>query len=218
MVLELALIGAAVVLGATHTLAPDHWMPFAAVARARGWNISRTLWITAISGVGHVSTSIILSALAIIAGIWVADVLKDFESIFAGSFLVMFGVVYTLLSLRGHTHPHTHTHLHEHGETEEHTHTMTDRYGYGLVALASVSPCVPFIPLMVAAVPYGAWTVAAATAAFVVSTISAMIVLVMVALSTTRKLSFLEKRERELNVAAGLLIALIGIGVLFFGI
>ena len=50
--LTLALVVAAATLGSVHTLAPDHWMPFAALARAEGWSARRTALITACCGLG----------------------------------------------------------------------------------------------------------------------------------------------------------------------
>jgi len=214
MHIESAIIIAAIVLGVTHTVAPDHWMPFAAVARARGWGTSKALKVTAMGGIGHVSTSIVLSAIAIAVGAWVAGVLENFEDIFAGTLLMGFGMVYALISLRGHTHSHGHSHSHTH----DHSHAHGDRYGHFLVVLASVSPCVPFIPVMLAAVPYGAMTVAMATVLFALSTVLLMVALVFAALTSARQLSISPRRERHLNVAAGLIIALLGVGVLFFGL
>jgi len=37
-----ALAGTAAVVGALHSVAPDHWVPFMAVERARGWSAART--------------------------------------------------------------------------------------------------------------------------------------------------------------------------------
>ena len=37
-----ALVAAAISIGSIHTLAPDHWVPFAALARAQRWSARRT--------------------------------------------------------------------------------------------------------------------------------------------------------------------------------
>ena len=37
-----ALALAAASVGALHSVAPDHWVPFAALARARGWSAWKT--------------------------------------------------------------------------------------------------------------------------------------------------------------------------------
>jgi len=44
-----------------HTLmGPDHYLPFIAIAKARGWSLKRTLTLTIICGVGHVVGSFVL--------------------------------------------------------------------------------------------------------------------------------------------------------------
>ena len=53
------LIMSAASLGVIHTLlGPDHYLPFIVLSKARNWSRPRTLWITFISGVGHVSGSV----------------------------------------------------------------------------------------------------------------------------------------------------------------
>jgi hypothetical protein len=61
-----ALALAAATVGALHSLAPDHWVPFAAVARARGWPAGRTARVTLLSGLGHVTVSVLLG----LVGLW----------------------------------------------------------------------------------------------------------------------------------------------------
>ena len=52
-----------------HTsLGPDHYLPFAALAKAHNWSVRRTLWVTAGCGIGHVSASLLLGLLAAMAG------------------------------------------------------------------------------------------------------------------------------------------------------
>ncbi len=60
----------AATLGVIHTLlGPDHYLPFIVLSRARKWTRTRTLWITFISGVGHVTGSVILGLIGIAMGI-----------------------------------------------------------------------------------------------------------------------------------------------------
>ena len=48
-----ALALAAASVGALHSVAPDHWVPFAALARARRWSAWRTARITLACGLGY---------------------------------------------------------------------------------------------------------------------------------------------------------------------
>jgi hypothetical protein len=44
-----------------HTLAgPDHYLPFIALSKARGWSMGRTIMWTIICGCGHVWSSVLL--------------------------------------------------------------------------------------------------------------------------------------------------------------
>jgi len=52
----------------THSLAPDHWMPFMMVGRAQKWNTSRTIFTTFLAGFGHVSGSVVLGLIGLITG------------------------------------------------------------------------------------------------------------------------------------------------------
>ena len=52
-----ALALTAATVGSLHSVAPDHWVPFAAVARARGWSAARTTRVTLLCGFGHVTVS-----------------------------------------------------------------------------------------------------------------------------------------------------------------
>ena len=48
-------------LGFIHTaLGPDHYLPFIVLSKARNWSVPKTMWITFISGVGHVGGSVVI--------------------------------------------------------------------------------------------------------------------------------------------------------------
>src|SRR5674476_307164 len=60
--------GSAASVGALHTLAPDHWVPFAALARAQKWSAAKTARITVLCGFGHVTVSALLGLLGLVFG------------------------------------------------------------------------------------------------------------------------------------------------------
>ncbi len=56
-------------LGFVHTLlGPDHYLPFIVLSKARQWSSSKTMWITFISGIGHVGSSVIIGMIGIALG------------------------------------------------------------------------------------------------------------------------------------------------------
>ena len=64
-----------------HTiLGPDHYLPFVAMAKARGWTIAKTLRITLWCGLGHLVGSVALGAVGIAFGAGLAK-LEWIESV-----------------------------------------------------------------------------------------------------------------------------------------
>ena len=56
-----ALIITAVSIACLHTLTgPDHYLPFIALSKAKGWNIAKTIGWTITCGLGHVLSSVAL--------------------------------------------------------------------------------------------------------------------------------------------------------------
>ena len=68
--LSWSLLFAAAAIAVTHTaLGPDHYLPFIMLARSRGWSPARAALITAVCGVGHVISSLLLGGLGVALGI-----------------------------------------------------------------------------------------------------------------------------------------------------
>ncbi len=68
---EIALLAiSAAVMAFAHTiLGPDHYLPFVAMAKARGWSTGKTLRITLLCGAGHLAGSVALGAAGIALGL-----------------------------------------------------------------------------------------------------------------------------------------------------
>ncbi len=234
--LSLSLLGSAAIVAVVHTaIGPDHTVPFVMLARARGWSRARTLWITALCGLGHVASSLVLGAL----GVGLGQSSADFEGLESGRGdlaawgLVLFGTVYALWGLRQalrarqglelHSH-HGHVHLHPHGAAEHQhaTHELpAEKRGttfWTLFTIFVLGPCEPLIPLYFVPASQGDFALAGWTAVvFSVATIATMLVLVGCAhagLSRLR-LAFLERWSHAL---AGSVISASGLAVLFGGL
>ena len=85
---------AAAGVGALHALAPDHWVPFAAVARARGWSAARAARVTLACGLGHVTVSSLSGLLAIGVSLHAFAAMGRRLEAIAGVLLIVFGLVY----------------------------------------------------------------------------------------------------------------------------
>jgi nickel/cobalt transporter (NicO) family protein len=239
MTLALALVGAAIGVGAVHTCAPDHWVPFAAMARAQHWEARRTAWITAWCGLGHVTVSVALGLLALVFGREIVQAFGERLESLSGLLLIGFGVAYAAWGLRGavatriHEHAHVHGHAHVHFHVDAHAH-VHDRVGNGtasadfsdplgdvtpwtLFVLFSADPCVAVIPLIFASASLGwGWTLAV-VAAYEIATIATMIVLVLPARAAAG-VARGAWADRYGDALAGCVVAVIGFVVIGLGI
>jgi nickel/cobalt exporter len=196
----------AATLGSLHALAPDHWVPFAALGRAQRWPAARTARVTILCGFGHVTVSVILGVVAVLSGLEVVAALgRRLESL-AGLLLIAFGLVYGLWGLRRAAGARLHGHVHRH---YDHVHEASRVTPWTLFLLFSADPCVAVIPLIVAAAPLGAGAVAAIALIFEAATIGMMVSLVLAA---WRGATALQARwfDRYGDAAAGGLIAALG--------
>jgi putative Mn2+ efflux pump MntP len=211
--LFVALAGAGAAVGALHSLAPDHWVPIAAVGRAQGWSTGRTARVAAFCGFGHVTVSVALGLAALISG---RELLETFgrrmESV-AGLLLVGFGVAYAVWGLR-HSAAHLHGHHHHH---YDHVHDPGRSTAWSLLALYAVDPCVAVIPIMMAAAPLPWPAVLALVLIYELATVGAMVGLSALARAGAGALRgrFV---ERWSHAAAGAVIAAVGILVGVLGI
>lgn len=188
----LLLAGTAALLGSVHTLlGPDHYLPFIALSKARGWSSRRTLWITALCGLGHVAGSAALGLVGVAFGLTLKN-LEVFESQrgeIAGWLLIGFGFSYFSWGMvrafrrRPHEHAHahsdgtTHVHRHSHHAGHVHPHDVDRRRAtpWVLFIIFVFGPCEPLIPLlMYPAATSSLWAVLAVVAVFGAVTVATM--------------------------------------------
>jgi len=230
------LIGTAIALGFGHTvIGPDHYVPFIAIARARNWRLSKTMAVSALCGLGHVLSSVVLGFLGVGLGLAVGHLEKveSTRGTIAAWLLIGFGLVYLVWGLRKayrakpHTHFHyhadgeAHVHLHSHEEGHLHIHEEKEKENitpWVLFLIFVFGPCEPLIPLvMYPAAQHSTSGVIMVTAAFGLATILTMVTII--ALSSWG-LSFVKlgKLERYSHALAGGVIFISGLAVQFLGL
>jgi ABC-type nickel/cobalt efflux system permease component RcnA len=209
-----ALAGTAVAVGALHSVAPDHWLPFTTVARARNWSAARTAQVTFLCGFAHVSVSVVLALLALGLG---AEVLEAFgarlESI-AGILLIGFGLVYCVWGLRRAVTERLHGHSHSHFD---HVHDPSRASVLGLVLIFAADPCVRLIPIVIAAAPLGWPRVAGLIVLYEIATIGTMILIVAAARAGAFTALRAPWLDRYGDALAGGLIVVTGVTVAALG-
>lgn len=205
-----ALILSAVGIGFLHSLAPDHWLPFASIAKAQGWSRQKLFGVSLLAGVAHVGSSIVLGALGIFLGLGLVNLqgTESFRGNMAGFLLIGFGAAYVLWGLKHLRHSHLHL-----NDTKKIT-------VWALIAIFIFGPCEPLIPLMFLAVQYGWYGVWLTTAAFSIITVFMVVSQSMLAFMGLEMLplSRVAHMEQWSHVMAGGVIALTGVAVMFMGI
>ena len=194
-----------------HSLAPDHWMPFAVIGKARKWSNLKLAFVTLVSGIGHVGSSILLGALGIALGFSLSH-LKAIESQRAqiGIYLLIgFGIAYMLWGIKkAREYKHEHSHAHN---IDNRTITL-----WTLFAVFVLGPCEPLIPIMILATEYGWHGIALASAVFSVVTILMMVGQTLLARYGIQIIRH-DIAERYSHALAGFVIALTG-GFLLFSV
>ncbi len=129
--LSLCMVSASVAL--LHTLTgPDHYLPFIAIGRAKSWSLPRTLGLTAVCGLGHVGSSIVLGLVGVAFGlsIFKLSATESSRGQVAAWLLFIFGCTYTVVALWRMLRSRTHTHSHIHSDGTRHTHSHSHVAGH----------------------------------------------------------------------------------------
>lgn len=225
----------AAAIGFLHTLlGPDHYLPFVAMAKARGWSLRKTLRITLLCGIGHLAGSVGLGLVGIAVGIHLASLtwLEGVRANLAAWLLVAFGLAYLTWGLRHayrarpHTHWHrhdgmAHSHEHSHQAAHQHLHANPQRprslTPWVIFVIFVFGPCEPLIPLLMYPAaredPAGVFLV---TGVFGVITVLTMTFIVAVALMGLQTVK-LKRFEPYGHALAGFAILACGLGVALLG-
>lgn len=211
----LLLSGAAASIAFVHTLlGPDHYLPFVAMAKARGWSRGRTVRITLLCGIGHLLGSVLLGLVGIAFGTQLAR-LEWVEAVrgeTAAWLLVGFGLAYAVWGLRRAWRRQPHAHPHDHARDGG---SLTP---WVIFVIFVLGPCEPLIPLlMYPAATHSMAGVLWVTAVFGVVTVATMLLAVTVCSAGLGKLSF-GRLARYDHALAGFAVFACGLAITVFGL
>jgi sulfite exporter TauE/SafE len=231
--LTILLISAAS-LGFIHTLlGPDHYLPFIVLSKARKWSQSKTLFITLVSGIGHVAGSVILGIVGIAMGISLhkLEAIESQRGGMVGWLLIAFGLIYSVYGIYKYLKNGGHSHIPSfllpskiknlrHLPSDEH---VSERDSWKsltpwvLFLIFVFGPCEVLIPLLIyPAAEHNTFGVIAVSVVFGLATISTMLLTVWLGykgFSLVRFKSF----EKYLHLFAGLVILIAGLGMQLLG-
>ncbi|HBE73536.1 MAG TPA: hypothetical protein DDW31_05555 [candidate division Zixibacteria bacterium] len=234
---ELAILSAtAASLGLVHTvLGPDHYLPFTVMARARGWKLAKTMWITFLCGLGHIGSSVLLGLAGAALGTAVGrlEAVESFRGNLAAWAMIAFGLVYAAWGVRRalRNRPHRHSHDHGDGTSHEHVHVHEDGHvhlhdaevkasitPWVLFTIFVFGPCEPLIPLlMYPAAKHSVGGMVLVSGIFGAVTIATMMSIVAVTTLGLKRLT-LGRMERYSHALAGATIFLCGAAIQFLGL
>lgn len=109
-----------------HTLlGPDHYLPFVAMAKSRGWSLVRTMRMTLLCGFGHILGSILLGVVGVAIGSQLASLnwIEGMRADLAAWALMALGMVYFAWGTR---HAYKHRTEIEHSVVHGHSHLESD--------------------------------------------------------------------------------------------
>lgn len=227
------LLWAALSIGFLHTIVGvDHYLPFVAIGKARGWSLSKTLLLTFVCGLGHILSSVILGVFGILMGIALGRLtwLESIRGSFAAWLLITFGFIYALCSLFRTLQGKHHTHLPSPLEIPDPTHQATPASRdkeqhqankltrWTLFLIFVFGPCEALIPLlMVPAYSHDGWVVFYVAVLFGLATLTTMFLAVSVGYMGLKFFSFRALHHHG-DTIAGLAIASSGLAIQFFGL
>lgn len=235
------LLGVAASLAVVHTaIGVDHALPFVVLSRVQGWSLRRTLWVTALCGLGHVASAVVLAFGAIALGIAVEQLtpLDELRGSLALGLLVSFGLAYAVVGAvrlwkrRPHRHAHAHhdgtVHDHDHGHADEHVHAHADATkravsAWTLFVVLVFGPCEALVPLLLAPGLLQDYSLlVGVVVVFGTLTVATMLALVTLGVLGARLVDLGKLVGPRLaaagDVAAGLAIAATGIAVAALGL
>lgn len=199
-----ALVAAAAGLGVVHTLAPDHWIPVAAVARARSLGRGATARLALLCGAVHVAVSALLAVAGVLWGreLLVAAGLQLETA--AAALLVVLGLTWLAIGI--------HRALLRRVDPAD-----EDRSGVwslaGLLAFFGANPCVPLVPLAASAALLGPAELAAVVGVYAIGTIGTL-----TALALPARIGFGFVGDRWAHAGAGAATLGVALLVLMLGI
>lgn len=218
-------------LGFIHTvLGPDHYLPFIVLSKARQWSPYKTMWITFISGIGHVGSSILIGMIGIALGISLnrLEYVEAFRGEIVAWMLFAFGIAYTLYGIYKYFKSSHHAHFPsflmpkqirglEHLPMEEQQEDNIRLTPWILFLIFVFGPCEVLIPLLLfPAYEHQVSAMFIVSLIFGIVTISTMMLMVYLGNKGTTLIRF-RNQERYVHLLAGLVILMSGTGMLFLG-
>ena len=228
--MEILIIAAASIACLHTATGPDHYLPFIALSKSRGWSFSKTIFWTVFCGCGHVWSSVLLGLGGAAIG-WSLSKVTLFQNVrggIAGWCMLLFGLCYGLWGLyrSRQNRRHKHFDMYEDGAmyVYEHTHgqavTVKERHKvtpWVMFIIFLLGPCEPMIPLLYFPAAQNSWW--GMMILIIVYTLCTLVTMILMVILGYFGIAFIktEKWERHIHAIGGLTIFICGTGMIFMG-
>ena len=197
------LVSGSFLLSLLHAIIPNHWLPILAIGRKENWTLREILSITAIAGLSHVSSTLIIGWALVFFG-W--ELSQSFQSITPFIAPVVLILIGTIFIYRHHKHKHFHVADPQHQNSKK-------KMILSLSVAMFFSPCLEIEAYFLAASTQSFWWTSFMSAVYAVVTLSGMIIWVNVAYHGLNKFNW-HTLEHKAGIITG--VTLIATGVLSF--
>jgi nickel/cobalt transporter (NicO) family protein len=190
----ISLMAATFFIALTHSIMPTHWMPFALIGREQKWGLTKVIFVTAISGLGHSMITSVLGSVVALFGFHIAEYAEAFAEPVSGSVLIVIGITFIVV---GRLKPKKHNH--------DHSKLSDKAIIISLFLMLSCSPCVALLPIFLAAGTFN-WSMLFLLAIILsVTTVSGMLGLTILTYKGIKKINICKIEPYEKEIVGGLL-------------
>ena len=196
----ITLITGSLILSILHGMIPNHWLPVLAIGQKEKWDLSETLRVTAITGLSHAASTVLIGILLALIGAQLAGAMENFTSYIAPALLVALGGFYVYQHSRHH-------HFHMHGHPEQ---VSKNRLIFSLVLAMFFSPCFEIEAYFLLAGAEGWWLVTILAILYTVVTVGGMVLWVRLAYKGLLRMNW-HSLEHNAGIITGVTLILSGI-------
>ncbi len=198
---------AALLTAVFHTImGPDHYLPFVAIAKSRGYSLKKTLFWTCVCGVGHIVSALLIALIFIYFSHWLSKEnfvwIEDNRGNIAAYALIGLGAAYLLRALK---HRRQHRNCAEQvSGNQQNNHNITV---WIMFIIFVFGPCEALLPILTASSVLGVSAVVSSTVIFSVATIATMILAVTLGMFGINALRFKRLENYAHEIAGGTIMA-----------
>jgi hypothetical protein len=212
MINPVSIFVTAAIVGIVHMSAPDHWATLGVLAKTGRWTSQRLVRLSLLTGVGHVTLSIVLGFVLVEVSSLFSSLYSSYFTETAAAVMVVAGFYVAFRAFRSKEDGKQNGNSLRFGSPQ----SLTKTAGYFAVLGAALSPDLSILPVFLVAVPLGFFLALYTILVFAVSSIVTLLILVLAFSMGLAKA--LERLPMKYNDAiAGLVIAAVGIYVLILG-